>query len=216
MAELAPSLLAADFYNLEEQLNILKEEKIKYLHLDIMDGHFVPNISYGPDVIKKLRSRTDFIFDVHLMVEHPENFVKVFADAGADIFNFHIEATNHAHRLIQEIHKHGMKAGITLNPQTSVEEIRYLLPDLDLILIMTVNPGFGGQKFIETLEDKILKTRKFIDEINPNILLEVDGGVKLDRLEELKKYKFDLYVSGSDIFKENMSNQIQAYKRILD
>ena len=216
MAELAPSLLADDFYNLEKQLKILEEEKIKYLHLDIMDGHYVPNISYGPGVVGKLRDRTDFIFDVHLMVEKPADYIEEFKKAGADYFTFHIESADHSHRVIQKIHEAGMKAGISLNPGTSLDPIKYLLPDLDLILIMTVNPGFGGQKYIETMNQKIIDVRKMIDESGYDILLEVDGGVKLDRLEDLKEKGVDLIVSGSDIFNENICRQIADYKKILD
>lgn len=216
MVEIAPSLLAADFFCLENQLRICKEEGIKYLHLDIMDGNFVPNISYGPGIVKCIRKKTDFIFDVHLMVENPGDYVQVFKDAGADYFVFHIEAAPHAHRVIQSIHEAGMKAGISLNPSTSLKDIEYILPDLDLILIMTVNPGYGGQKFIETMKEKITETRKMIDESGYDILLEVDGGVKTDRLEELKELGVDMIVSGSDIFNDNIRQQIRDYKKILD
>lgn len=216
MAELAPSLLAADFYNLEKQLRVLEEEQIKYLHLDIMDGHYVPNISYGPGVVSKLRDRTNFIFDVHLMVEDPAAYIDEFAKVGAEYFTFHIEAAKHSHRVIQSIHEAGMKAGVSLNPGTSLESIKYLLPDIDMILIMTVNPGFGGQKYIESMDQKIIDTRKMIDESGYDILLEVDGGVKLNRLHELKDKGVDLIVSGSDIFNENIRQQIAEYKRILD
>lgn len=216
MAELAPSLLAADFYNLEKQLKILEEENIKYLHLDIMDGHYVPNISYGPGVVSKLRPKTNFIFDVHLMVEDPAFYIEDFTKAGTDYFTFHVEAAPHSHRVIQSIHEHGMKAGVSLNPSTSLADIEYLLPDLDLILIMTVNPGFGGQKYIETMNQKIIDTRKMIDESGYDILLEVDGGVKLDRLQELKDKGVDLIVSGSDIFNDNIRQQLADYKKILD
>lgn len=200
MAKIAPSLLAANFANLEEDIDKIKTGGAEYLHLDIMDGNYVPNISFGVPVIKKLRDRTDLIFDVHLMIEKPERYIKDFVDAGADIITVHQEATGHLHRTIQEIKSYGVKAGVSLNPATPIDLLQYVIKDIDLILIMSVNPGFGGQSFIPAMIDKIKDTRALIDKHNPDIILQVDGGIKLDNVQEIVKAGTDLIVAGSDIF----------------
>lgn len=215
MANLAPSLLAADFSSLRDEIIILNENEIKFLHLDVMDGNFVPNISYGPGIIKSIRNMTDMIFDVHLMINNPERYIKDYVDAGADIITFHIEATNHPHRVLQIIKSYGVKAGIAINPGTSLETLKYLIDELDLILIMSVNPGFGGQKFIPKVKEKIIETRKLIDKSNKDIILEVDGGIKTANLKEIKELGVDLVVSGSDIFCEDIESKIQYYKKVL-
>ncbi len=218
MSFLSPSLLSADFYNLSKQLDILAENEIKYLHLDVMDGNFVPNISFGPGIIKSLRENYDFIFDTHLMIASPEKYIENFKDAGCDIVTIHYEATKHPLRVLQQIREMGMKAGISLNPGTPVEVLDYLWDELDLILIMTVNPGFGGQSFIESQVKKIKRVRELINENNPNILLEIDGGVKTTNIEKLLDLDIDLFVSGSDVFNKDLT-QMQAkldkYKEIL-
>ena len=163
MADLSPSLLAADFYNLETQLKVLEENNVKYLHLDVMDGNFVPNISYGPGIIKSLRPNLELIFDVHLMIEKPELYIEEYVKAGADMITIHYEATKHPLRVLQQIKEHGIKAGISLNPGTPLSVLDYLWDELDLILIMTVNPGFGGQSFIPSSIEKIKETRKLIN-----------------------------------------------------
>ncbi|WP_099203065.1 ribulose-phosphate 3-epimerase [Miniphocaeibacter massiliensis] len=214
MAEISPSLLAADFYNLEKQIKVLEENNVKYLHLDVMDGNFVPNISYGPGIIKCLRSKTDMIFDVHLMIDKPERYIEDYVKAGADIITIHEEATNHPLRVLQQIRETGVKAGVSLNPGTSLSVLDYLWDELDLILIMTVNPGFGGQSFIKSSIDKIKKTRELINENNTNILLEIDGGVKTTNLDTLNNIGVDIFVSGSDIFNsdlEKMKEKIKYY-----
>lgn len=218
MSFLSPSLLSANFYNLSEQLDILVENDIKYLHLDVMDGNFVPNISFGPGIIKSLRKKYDFIFDTHLMIVNPENYIENFKEAGCDIVTIHYEATKHPLRVLQQIRQMGMKAGISLNPGTPVEVLDYLWDELDLILIMTVNPGFGGQSFIESQLKKIKRIRELINKNNPEILLEIDGGVKTTNIERLLDLDIDLFVSGSDVFNEDiylMQAKLDKYKEIL-
>lgn len=218
MSFLSPSLLSANFYNLSEQLDILVENDVKYLHLDVMDGNFVPNISFGPGIIKSLRKKYDFIFDTHLMIVNPENYIENFKDAGCDIVTIHYEATKHPLRVLQQIRQMGMKAGISLNPGTPVEVLDYLWDELDLILIMTVNPGFGGQSFIESQLKKIKRIRELINKNNPEILLEIDGGVKTTNIERLLDLDIDLFVSGSDVFNEDiylMQAKLDKYKEIL-
>lgn len=218
MADLSPSLLAADFYNLETQLKVLEENNVKYLHLDVMDGNFVPNISYGPGIIKSLRPNLELIFDVHLMIEKPELYIEDYVKAGADMITIHYEATKHPLRVLQQIKEHGIKAGISLNPGTPLSVLDYLWDELDLILIMTVNPGFGGQSFIPSSIEKIKETRKLINKNKSDIILEIDGGVKTTNLDSLIDLGIDLYVSGSDIFNKDLSlmkDKIEYYiKRI--
>lgn len=177
MASLSPSLLACNFFELEKNLDILKNKGIKYLHLDVMDGNFVPNISFGPAVIKQIREKyPDFILDCHLMVKKPENIIDDILNAGADIITFHPEATFHPHRIIQTVHKAGKKCGLALNPSTGLECCDYIIDDLDIILVMSVNPGFGGQSFIESQYSKIKDAREMIETSKKDIILEVDGG----------------------------------------
>lgn len=215
MADLSPSLLAADFYNLERQIQVLDKNGVKYIHLDVMDGNFVPNISFGQGVIKNLRNKMDFIFDVHLMIENPEDYIDDFADAGADIITIHQEATKHPLRVLQQIKEKGLKAGISLNPGTSLNVLDYLWDELDLILIMTVNPGFGGQSFIPSSIEKIKETRKLIDYHENEIILEIDGGVKTTNLDSLLNLGIDLFVSGSDIFNEDLTVMEEKIKYYL-
>lgn len=216
MIKIAPSLLSADFANLKEEIKKVEKGGADYLHLDVMDGMFVPNITFGAPVIKKLRNITKLPFDVHLMIEKPERYIKDFVDAGADIITVHQEATTHLHRTIQEIKTHGVKAGVSLNPATSLDTLEYVLEDLDLILIMTVNPGFGGQSFIKSMETKIKALRKTIDERNLDIILQVDGGVKLSNAVEIHNYGVDLLVAGSDIFgAEDVEKRTREFKDLI-
>ena len=215
MAKIAPSLLSADFSNLRDEIMKIEKGGADYIHLDVMDGVYVPNITFGPPVIKKLRNVTKLPFDVHLMIDRPERYIRDFVDAGADIITVHEEATTHLHRTIQEIKSYGLMAGVSLNPATPLENIEYVLDDLDLVLIMTVNPGFGGQSFIKSMENKIRKLRDLINARNLNIILEVDGGVKLDNANEILGYGADLLVVGSDIFgSEDVESRTREFKSL--
>lgn len=216
MAYLAPSLLAANFYNLERQLKILKEKNIKYLHLDVMDGNYVPNISFGQGIIKNIRENTDFIFDVHLMIEEPDKYIEEFVKVGADIITIHQESTKHPFRVLQQIRELGVKSGISLNPGTTLNVLDYLWDEIDLILLMTVNPGFGGQSFIPGSIDKIKETKKLIDIHNKEIILEVDGGIKTTNLDLLLNLGIDLFVSGSDVFHTDLGIMRKKIEYYLD
>ncbi|WP_338817589.1 ribulose-phosphate 3-epimerase [Parvimonas micra] len=214
MLELSPSLLSADFTDLKSEIEVLDKNGVKYLHLDVMDGMFVPNISFGPMIIKQLRPLTNMVFDVHLMIEDPDRYVQNFKDAGADILTVHYEACKHLHRTISYIKSLGMKAGVSLNPATNIEFLDYVLEDLDLVLIMSVNPGFGGQSFIPSAIDKIKNLKAKIRERNLNVIVEVDGGVKTTNVKDVIEAGADLIVSGSDVFADK-ENRIRAYKEIF-
>lgn len=214
MLELSPSLLSADFTDLKSEIEVLDKNGVKYLHLDVMDGMFVPNISFGPMIIKQLRPLTNMVFDVHLMIEDPDRYVQNFKDAGADILTVHYEACKHLHRTISYIKSLGMKAGVSLNPATNIEVLDYVLEDLDLVLIMSVNPGFGGQSFIPSAIDKIKNLKTKIRERNLNVIVEVDGGVKTTNVKDVIEAGADLIVSGSDVFADK-ENRIRAYKEIF-
>lgn len=215
MVQISPSILSSDFGRLKEEILKLEEGGADYIHLDVMDGTFVPNITFGPPVIKKLRNITDIPFDVHLMIDKPERYIKDFVDAGADIITVHEEATTHLHRTIEEIKSYGIKAGVSLNPATSLESIEYVLDYIDLVLIMTVNPGFGGQKFIGSMKRKIQKMRSIVDERKLDILLEADGGIKLENAKEIVNYGLDIIVVGSGIFKaKDIVERTKKFKRL--
>ena len=211
--KIAPSLLSADFANLESEIALLDPSLVDYLHLDVMDGHFVPNITIGPDVVKAIASRTNIPLDVHLMIEKPERFIKQFADAGAHIISVHVEAATHLQRCLQQIRECGCKAGVSLNPATPLEALRYILEDTDLILVMTVNPGFGGQKFIPQMMQKIKDCAALIK--NHNIELEVDGGVKISNIKDLYEAGAQVFVSGSEIFSNPPYNDVIRRMRSL-
>ena len=200
IAKIAPSILSADFGHLADEVKKVSELGADYIHLDIMDGSFVPEITIGAPVVKSLRKVSDTIFDVHLMVEHPETQIKSFADAGADIITFHAETTNHSHRLIQQIHELGCKAGVAINPGTSLSMIEELVEYADLILIMTVNPGYGGQKFIESMPDKIHMLYHMIQELETDCEIEVDGGINPETSIIVREAGANVLVAGSAIF----------------
>jgi len=200
MPIIAPSLLAADFLNLHEACSMLDRSEAEWLHLDIMDGRFVPNISFGLPVITSIKKATNKIFDVHLMIEEPEKFTPAFKAAGADILTVHVEACNHLHRNLEQIRSLNMKAGVALNPHTPISQIEEVLSDADLVCIMTVNPGFGGQKFITSMLSKIERLKNLIIKQNSKALIEIDGGVTLDNAEAIVKAGADILVAGSTVF----------------
>ena len=200
MKKILPSILSADFANLERDVRELEQIGIDMIHIDVMDGNFVPNISFGFPIIEAIRSKTDKIFDCHLMIARPEEYVERFCNAGCDMVSFHIEATNHADRVIQIIRNSGKKAGIVLNPQTPIESVKYLLPKLDYVLIMTVNPGFGGQKFIPEMLEKIEELAKIREEKGYSFLIQVDGGVNVETSKLCRDRGADLLVCGSFLF----------------
>lgn len=200
MPIIAPSLLAADFLNLHEACSMINRSEAEWLHLDVMDGRFVPNISFGLPVISSIKKATHKVFDVHLMIEEPEKFAPAFKAAGADILTVHVEACNHLHRNLEQIRSLNMKAGVALNPHTPISQIEEVLCDADLVCIMTVNPGFGGQKFITSMLSKIERLKNAIIRQNSKALIEIDGGVTLENAESIVKAGADILVAGSTVF----------------
>ena len=212
--ELSPSILSANFYNLENDISLLIKEKIKYLHLDVMDGMFVPNISFGMPVIKSIKDniKNDLIMDVHLMVERPERYIEDFKNVGADILTIHKEATIDYEDTLMYIKSMGIKAGISIKPKTNVEEIKDVLNIADLVLIMSVEPGFGGQKFIESSLDKIKLLKNLKIENNYDYIIEVDGGINERTIKNVVLSGAELIVAGSSIFKGDIKNNINVLK----
>ena len=205
---IAPSLLAADFSILKEEITNIENAGAEYLHLDVMDGNFVPNISFGPVVIKSLRAHSNLIFDVHLMIENPDKYVADFVDAGADIICVHVESTKHLNRTIQLIKSYKKKVGVALNPSTSLDTIKYDLDNIDMVLIMTVNPGFGGQKFIPQMLQKIKELRKSA----PNIDIQVDGGINDEISKLVIEAGANVLVAGSYVFNGNYKDKIDSLR----
>lgn len=200
MTRIAPSILSADFMRLGEEIRAAGEAGADMLHVDIMDGHFVPNITIGPFIVEAIRKSTDLPLDVHLMIEEPDRYLKDFITAGADYLTVHVEASVHLHRTVQWIKESGARAGVSLNPATPVWALEPILPDLDLVLVMSVNPGFGGQGFIPQCLEKIRALRTIIGEKGLSALIEVDGGVKPDNAREIKDAGADILVMGSAFF----------------
>jgi ribulose-phosphate 3-epimerase len=203
--KLAPSILTADFARLAEQVQAAERGGADILHLDVMDGHFVPNITFGPLLVASLRKVTSLPFDVHLMIEQPDRHVEAFVDAGAQTVNVHIEATRHAHRVVQQIHQLGVRAGICLNPATPVSAIEELLPDVDQVMVMTINPGWGGQQLLPATLPKVARIRALLDERGLKADLEIDGGVKAGNIAHCASLGANVLVVGSATFNESAS-----------
>jgi len=197
---IAPSILSADFARLADEVAAVERGGADLLHVDVMDGHFVPNLTVGPPIVESLKKVTKLPLDVHLMITNADAFIAEFASAGADYLTVHVEACPHLHRTVQSIKERGVKAGVTLNPATSLQTIEEILPDVDLVLIMSVNPGFGGQKFITSCLNKIAKARQMLDRVGSHAHLEVDGGVKIDNAAKVLAAGADVLVAGSAIF----------------
>ncbi|WFD09094.1 ribulose-phosphate 3-epimerase [Tepidibacter hydrothermalis] len=213
MIKLAPSILSADFARLLEDIKKVENAGCEYLHIDVMDGHFVPNITLGPGIVKSLRKDVDMVFDVHLMIENPDNYIQDFVNAGADIITVHQEACTHLHRTVQNIKSMGVKACVSLNPATPVETIKHVIDELDMVLIMTVNPGFGGQSFIEGMTDKIKEVRDLANERNLNIEIQVDGGMKPSNVHKAVAAGADVIVAGSAIFgSDDINKTVQEFR----
>ncbi|TGE32744.1 ribulose-phosphate 3-epimerase [Desulfosporosinus sp. Sb-LF] len=200
MIQIAPSILSADFSRLGEQVQLVEDAGAEVLHIDVMDGHFVPNLTFGPSLVKSLRDHSRMRFDVHLMVEEPERFIADFAAAGADHITFHLETSRHAHRVIQQIKELGMTAGIALNPATPLDGLKYILQDLDMVLLMTVNPGFGGQNFISNVIPKIQVLHRHLEQTQSSCLIEVDGGVNLETAPVVANAGAHILVAGAAVF----------------
>lgn len=212
---LAPSILAADFSRLRDELKTCEEAGATYIHIDVMDGNFVPNISFGAPLIKSLRKCSKAIFDVHLMIDEPIRYITDFKDAGADIITFHYEAAKHVDRTIFEIHESGIKAGVALNPSTPVIVLKDILSSLDSVLLMGVNPGFGGQKYIPYVTGKIKELKSMVCTLGMDLDIEVDGGVTFSNIKSIQEAGVNIFVSGSRVFNGDISENIRKFLKIL-
>lgn len=216
MVKIAPSILSADFSRLLEHVKEVEEAGVEYLHIDVMDGHFVPNISFGAPILKSLKGKTNLFMDVHLMIENPDQYISDFVDAGADLINVHIETCTHIHRTIQLIKSYGVKAAVTLNPGTPLSSIEEILPELDMVLLMSVNPGFGGQSYIASSTEKIRRLKTLIDEQRLTCEIEVDGGINLKNVKEVVEAGATIIVAGSAIFNTpDIKKTVAAFRDLI-
>ena len=213
MNRLSPSILAADFWRLGEQIEQARQGGAQYLHFDVMDGLFVPSISFGMPVLESIRKKTDLVLDVHLMIEKPERYIETFAQAGADIINFHLEATEHPEEVIKMIRDAGKKAAITIKPATKASEVAPYLKLVDMILVMTVEPGFGGQKLIPSCLDKVAEIRSMANEAGLTLDIEVDGGITLENVHQATKAGANVIVAGSAVFKGDVKANVEAFQK---
>jgi ribulose-phosphate 3-epimerase len=200
MVKIAPSILSADFARLGEEIKDVERGGADYIHVDVMDGHFVPNITIGPLIVEAIRPVTKLPLDVHLMIENPDQYIEAFANAGADYITVHVEACRHLHRTIQLIKSTGVKAGVVLNPATPVDSLKHIIEDVDMVLLMSVNPGFGGQKFISSVLPKIRQVKELADSLNPDLEIEVDGGVNEETAKLVIEAGANVLVAGSAVF----------------
>jgi ribulose-phosphate 3-epimerase len=215
MVKIAPSILSADFSKLGEEIKAVEMAGADYIHVDVMDGHFVPNITMGPLVLKAIRPLTELPLDVHLMIENPDSYIEEFADAGADIITVHVEAATHLHRTIQQIKAKGVKAGVVLNPATPVDSIKHIIHDIDMVLLMTVNPGFGGQSFIQNVVPKIREVSELVQAHGLNVEIEVDGGVNAETAPLCIEAGANVLVAGSAIYgKKDLKDAINAIRGV--
>ncbi len=216
MKYLAPSILSADFWHLGEQIQACIRGGADIIHFDVMDGHFVPNITFGPVLLESIKRHCPLPLDAHLMIEKVDLYIPEFAKAGADMISIHIENNHHIHRSIELIKKHGCKAGVVINPGTSLSAIEEILHYVDFVLLMSVNPGFGGQTFIERSKERLLELRRMVERINPKVLIEIDGGVKEENISELARLGADILVVGSGIFSvEDIESQTRRLKDLI-
>ena len=216
MIELAPSILSADFSKLAEDVEAIEKGGADFIHVDVMDGHFVPNISFGAPVMKCLQGRTNLPFDVHLMIEDPDKYIEDFVTPQTEYITVHQEACTHLHRTVQHIKQAGVKAGVSLNPATSLDTLEYVLQDLDMVLLMSVNPGFGGQSFIPQILEKTRELAELKKAEGFDFRIEIDGGVKLDNVQEVVDAGVEIVVAGSAIFKaENIEARTREFKKLI-
>jgi ribulose-phosphate 3-epimerase len=217
MKIIAPSILSADFSNLSQQIRCVEIGGADWIHCDVMDGHFVPNLTFGPIIVKAVNTLTQLPLDVHLMIDNPDEFIDEFVKFGADRITVHQEAVKHLHRSIQRIKENNIKAGISINPATPIQTIKEVIEEVDLLLIMSVNPGFGGQSFIRSTINKIREARRLRNELGLNFLIEVDGGINVDNIKEISEAGADVFVIGTSIFeKENISAATAEFKNLVN